>query len=96
MNCSYFSPNTQKHKPTYKQTNKVYKGILCATNEAVAIKVVKLDGTPEDEAEVALELAVLKRWSHHPNIAGFFGAFRRDEVDEVNKVDRLLPNQKKI
>nr|XP_006823435.1 PREDICTED: traf2 and NCK-interacting protein kinase-like isoform X2 [Saccoglossus kowalevskii] len=55
---------------TYGQ---VYKGRHVKTGQLAAIKV--MDVTEEEEEEIKLEINVLKKYSHHRNIATYYGAF---------------------
>lgn len=55
---------------TYGQ---VYKGRHTKTGQLAAIKI--MDVTEEEEEEIKLEINVLKKYSHHRNIATYFGAF---------------------
>ena len=55
---------------TYGQ---VYKGRHTKTGQLAAIKV--MDVTEEEEEEIKLEINVLKKFSHHRNIATYYGAF---------------------
>jgi serine/threonine protein kinase len=55
---------------TYGQ---VYKGRHTKTGSLAAIKVMKV--TPDEEEEIKLEINVLKKYSHHRNIAKYYGAF---------------------
>lgn len=55
---------------TYGQ---VYKGRHTKTGQLAAIKVMNV--TEEEEEEIKLEINVLKRFSHHRNIATYYGAF---------------------
>ena len=55
---------------TYGQ---VYKGRHTKTGQLAAIKVMNV--TEEEEEEIKLEVNVLKRFSHHRNIATYYGAF---------------------
>ncbi|CAG0878515.1 unnamed protein product [Darwinula stevensoni] len=57
---------------TYGQ---VYKGRHTKTGQLAAIKV--MDVTEEEEEEIKLEINVLKKFSHHRNIATYYGAFIR-------------------
>ncbi|KAI4873447.1 hypothetical protein NFI96_027296 [Prochilodus magdalenae] len=57
-----------KHK---RQGNK--KGRHVKTGQLAAIKV--MDVTEEEEDEIKLEINMLKRYSHHRNIATYYGAF---------------------
>lgn len=55
---------------TYGQ---VYKGRHTKTGQLAAIKV--MDVTEDEEEEIKLEINVLKKFSHHRNIATYYGAF---------------------
>ncbi|XP_066505904.1 mitogen-activated protein kinase kinase kinase kinase 4 isoform X2 [Hoplias malabaricus] len=55
---------------TYGQ---VYKGRHVKTGQLAAIKV--MDVTEEEEDEIKLEINMLKTYSHHRNIATYYGAF---------------------
>ncbi|XP_067121608.1 serine/threonine-protein kinase mig-15-like isoform X2 [Centruroides vittatus] len=55
---------------TYGQ---VYKGCHTKTGQLAAIKI--MDVTEEEEEEIKLEINVLKKFSHHRNIATYYGAF---------------------
>ncbi|XP_040571744.1 serine/threonine-protein kinase mig-15 [Lepeophtheirus salmonis] len=55
---------------TYGQ---VYKGRHTMTGQLAAIKV--MDVTEDEEEEIKLEINVLKKYSHHRNIATYYGAF---------------------
>lgn len=55
---------------TYGQ---VYKGCHTRTGQLAAIKVMKV--TEEEEEDIKLEINVLKMYSHHRNIAAYYGAF---------------------
>lgn len=63
---------------TYGQ---VYKGRHTKTGQLAAIKI--MDVTEEEEEEIKLEINVLKKYSHHRNIATYYGAF----------VDKSLPGK---
>lgn len=52
---------------------KVYKGRHTRTGQLAAIKIMSV--TEEDEEEIKLEINVLKNYSHHRNIATYYGAF---------------------
>ncbi|XP_076878668.1 mitogen-activated protein kinase kinase kinase kinase 4 isoform X2 [Brachyhypopomus gauderio] len=58
---------------TYGQ---VYKGRHVKTGQLAAIKV--MDVTEEEEDEIKLEINMLKTYSHHRNIATYYGAFVRN------------------
>jgi len=55
---------------TYGQ---VYKGRHLRTGQLAAIKCMPV--TEDEEEELKLEINMLKKHSHHPNIATYFGAF---------------------
>ncbi|XP_053328652.1 nik-related protein kinase [Spea bombifrons] len=55
---------------TYGQ---VYKGRHVKTGQLAAIKVMNV--TEEEEEEIKLEINMLKKYSHHRNIATYYGAF---------------------
>ncbi|XP_043913179.1 nik-related protein kinase [Protopterus annectens] len=55
---------------TYGQ---VFKGRHVKTGQLAAIKV--MDVTEEEEDEIKMEINMLKKYSHHRNIATYYGAF---------------------
>ncbi|CAJ0584242.1 unnamed protein product, partial [Mesorhabditis spiculigera] len=55
---------------TYGQ---VYKGRHVKTSQLAAIKIMNI--SEEEEEEIKLEINMLKKYSHHPNIATYYGAF---------------------
>lgn len=55
---------------TYGQ---VYKGRHVKTGQLAAIKV--MDVTEDEEEEIKQEINMLKKYSHHRNIATYYGAF---------------------
>ena len=55
---------------TYGQ---VYRGRHVKTGQLAAIKV--MDVTEDEEEEIKLEINMLKKYSHHRNIATYYGAF---------------------
>lgn len=55
---------------TYGQ---VYKGRHTKTGQLAAIKI--MDVTEDEEEEIKLEINVLKKYSHHRNIATYYGVF---------------------
>ncbi|XP_072837500.2 nik-related protein kinase isoform X1 [Pogona vitticeps] len=57
---------------TYGQ---VYKGRHVKTGQLAAIKMMNV--TEEEEEEIKLEINMLKKYSHHRNIATYYGAFVR-------------------
>lgn len=65
---------------TYGQ---VYKGRHTKTAQLAAIKI--MDVTEEEEEEIKLEINVLKKYSHHRNIATYYGAF----IDKSPPDDKL-------
>jgi serine/threonine protein kinase len=64
---------------TYGQ---VYKGRHVRTGQLAAIKIMEV--TEDEEEEIKLEIEVLKKHSHHVNIATYYGAFieKRDGGQE--------------
>ncbi|XP_053555142.1 nik-related protein kinase [Bombina bombina] len=60
---------------TYGQ---VYKGRHVKTGQLAAIKVMNV--TEEEEEEIKLEINMLKKYSHHRNIATYYGAFVRKSL----------------
>lgn len=68
---------------TYGQ---VYKGRHTKTGQLAAIKV--MDVTEEEEEEIKLEINVLKKFSHHRNIATYYGAFIKKSAGR-NENDQL-------
>jgi len=46
---------------------------FCSKGQLAAIKV--MDVTEDEEEEIKLEINVLKKYSHHRNIATYYGAF---------------------
>ncbi|XP_078268314.1 mitogen-activated protein kinase kinase kinase kinase 4 [Rhinoraja longicauda] len=67
---------------TYGQ---VYKGRHVKTGQLAAIKV--MDVTEDEEEEIKLEINMLKKYSHHRNIATYYGAFIR--TNPSNHEDQL-------
>ncbi|XP_072451675.1 mitogen-activated protein kinase kinase kinase kinase 4 isoform X1 [Chiloscyllium punctatum] len=67
---------------TYGQ---VYKGRHVKTGQLAAIKV--MDVTEDEEEEIKLEINMLKKYSHHRNIATYYGAFIR--TNPSNQEDQL-------
>ncbi|XP_028671522.2 LOW QUALITY PROTEIN: TRAF2 and NCK-interacting protein kinase [Erpetoichthys calabaricus] len=55
---------------TYGQ---VYKGRHVKTGQLAAIKVMEV--TEDEEDEIKMEINMLKKYSHHRNIATYYGAF---------------------
>lgn len=50
-----------------------YQGRHVKTGQLAAIKV--MDVTEEEEEEIKAEINMLKKYSHHRNIATYYGAF---------------------
>lgn len=57
---------------TYGQ---VFKGRHTKTGQLAAIKV--MDVLADEEEEIKLEVEMLRKFSHHPNIATYYGVFIR-------------------
>ena len=89
-NPSINSLNANPFNQTFNQTNvkgifelievvgngtygQVYKGRHTKTGQLAAIKI--MDVSEEEEEEIKLEINVLKKYSHHRNIATYYGAF---------------------
>ena len=51
----------------------LYQGRHVKTGQLAAIKV--MDVTEEEEEEIKAEINMLKKYSHHRNIATYYGAF---------------------
>ncbi|XP_075904120.1 mitogen-activated protein kinase kinase kinase kinase 4 isoform X10 [Nelusetta ayraudi] len=67
---------------TYGQ---VYKGRHVKTGQLAAIKVMEV--TEEEEEEIKLEINMLKSYSHHRNIATYYGAFiKRSPVGQDHQL----------
>jgi hypothetical protein len=56
--------------------------------QLAAIKV--MDVTEDEEEEIKLEINVLKKYSHHRNIATYYGAFIKKSPP--GKDDQVKPN----
>ncbi|KAK2188043.1 hypothetical protein NP493_146g03049 [Ridgeia piscesae] len=67
---------------TYGQ---VYKGRHTKTGQLAAIKVMNVN--EDEEEEIKLEINVLKKFSHHRNIATYYGAFIKKSL--AGKDDQL-------
>lgn len=67
---------------TYGQ---VFKGRHTKTGQLAAIKVMKVN--EDEEAEIKLEINVLRQYSHHRNIATYYGAFIKKSLN--GKDDQL-------
>ena len=55
---------------TYGQ---VYKGYHLKTKQLCAIKMMNIN--EDEEEEIKMEINMLKKYSHHKNIATYYGAF---------------------
>uniref|UniRef100_A0A915JRA3 Protein kinase domain-containing protein n=1 Tax=Romanomermis culicivorax TaxID=13658 RepID=A0A915JRA3_ROMCU len=69
---------------TYGQ---VYKGRHVKTSQLAAIKIMNIN--EDEEEEIKLEINVLKRFSHHRNIATYYGAFIKKQPSSNGKGDQL-------
>jgi serine/threonine protein kinase len=69
---------------TYGQ---VYKGRHVKTRELAAIKIMNIN--EEEEEEIKMEINMLKRYSHHRNIATYYGAFIQKLPSTSGKHDQL-------
>ncbi|CDW52473.1 mitogen activated protein kinase kinase kinase [Trichuris trichiura] len=69
---------------TYGQ---VYKGRHVKTGQLAAIKIMNIN--QDEEEEIKLEINVLKKYSHHRNIATYYGAFIRKQPSSTGKGDQL-------
>ena len=60
---------------SYNQHNTLWynRSIILILGQLAAIKV--MDVTEDEEEEIKLEINVLKKYSHHRNIATYYGAF---------------------
>uniref|UniRef100_A0A452V8Q9 non-specific serine/threonine protein kinase n=1 Tax=Ursus maritimus TaxID=29073 RepID=A0A452V8Q9_URSMA len=65
--------NTFHHLVGNGTYGQVYKGRHVKTGQLAAIKV--MDVTEDEEEEIKLEINMLKKYSHHRNIATYYGAF---------------------
>ncbi|CAJ0953463.1 unnamed protein product, partial [Mesorhabditis belari] len=69
---------------TYGQ---VYKGRHVKTAQLAAIKIMNI--SEEEEEEIKLEINMLKKYSHHRNIATYYGAFIKKLPSSTGKHDQL-------
>ncbi|KRZ03088.1 Serine/threonine-protein kinase mig-15 [Trichinella zimbabwensis] len=69
---------------TYGQ---VYKGRHVKTGQLAAIKIMNIN--QDEEEEIKLEINVLKKYSHHRNIATYYGAFIKKQPSSTGKGDQL-------
>ncbi|MEQ2169986.1 hypothetical protein GOODEAATRI_030579 [Goodea atripinnis] len=69
------SSREEEEKESYNLTiqGQVYKRRHVKTGQQAAIKV--MDVTEDEEEEIKLEINMLKKYSHHRNIATYYGAF---------------------
>ena len=64
----------------------VWKGKHTKTGQLAAIKVMHVNA--DEEEEMKLEINVLKNYSHHRNIATYYGAFIKKSLNAKN--DQVL------
>nr|CAD2202813.1 unnamed protein product [Meloidogyne enterolobii] len=69
---------------TYGQ---VYKGKHVKTGSLAAIKIMNIN--EDEEEEIKAEINMLKKYSHHPNIATYYGAFIKKLPSSTGKHDQL-------
>lgn len=69
---------------TYGQ---VYKGRHVKTAQLAAIKIMNIN--EEEEDEIKLEINMLKKYSHHRNVATYYGAFIKKLPSSTGKHDQL-------
>uniref|UniRef100_A0A7E4VN09 non-specific serine/threonine protein kinase n=1 Tax=Panagrellus redivivus TaxID=6233 RepID=A0A7E4VN09_PANRE len=69
---------------TYGQ---VYKGRHVKTQQLAAIKIMNIN--EDEEEEIKMEINMLKRYSHHRNIATYYGAFIKTLPSTSGKHDQL-------
>ncbi|KAL3091650.1 hypothetical protein niasHT_024232 [Heterodera trifolii] len=69
---------------TYGQ---VYKGRHLKTQALAAIKIMNIN--EDEEEEIKAEINMLKKYSHHPNIATYYGAFIKKLPSSTGKHDQL-------
>ncbi|KAK0404533.1 hypothetical protein QR680_017496 [Steinernema hermaphroditum] len=69
---------------TYGQ---VYKGRHVKTAQLAAIKIMNIN--EDEEEEIKLEINMLKKYSHHRNIATYYGAFIKKLPSSTGKHDQL-------
>uniref|UniRef100_A0A915A886 non-specific serine/threonine protein kinase n=2 Tax=Parascaris univalens TaxID=6257 RepID=A0A915A886_PARUN len=69
---------------TYGQ---VYKGRHVKTAQLAAIKIMNIN--EEEEEEIKMEINMLKKYSHHRNIATYYGAFIKKLPSSTGKHDQL-------
>ena len=65
---------------------------MCISGQLAAIKV--MDVTEDEEEEIKLEINVLKKYSHHRNIATYYGAFiKKSPPGKDDQVSFVCSNQ---
>uniref|UniRef100_A0A183UT93 non-specific serine/threonine protein kinase n=1 Tax=Toxocara canis TaxID=6265 RepID=A0A183UT93_TOXCA len=69
---------------TYGQ---VYKGRHVKTAQLAAIKIMNIN--EDEEEEIKMEINMLKKYSHHRNIATYYGAFIKKLPSSTGKHDQL-------
>uniref|UniRef100_A0AC35TNR6 Protein kinase domain-containing protein n=1 Tax=Rhabditophanes sp. KR3021 TaxID=114890 RepID=A0AC35TNR6_9BILA len=69
---------------TYGQ---VYKGRHVKTSQLAAIKIMNIN--EDEEEEIKMEINMLKKYSHHRNIATYYGAFIKKLPSRDGKHDQL-------
>uniref|UniRef100_A0A914WJE1 non-specific serine/threonine protein kinase n=1 Tax=Plectus sambesii TaxID=2011161 RepID=A0A914WJE1_9BILA len=69
---------------TYGQ---VYKGRHVKTGQLAAIKIMNIN--EDEEEEIKMEINMLKKYSHHRNIATYYGAFIKKLPSSTGKHDQL-------
>uniref|UniRef100_A0A915EJ97 non-specific serine/threonine protein kinase n=1 Tax=Ditylenchus dipsaci TaxID=166011 RepID=A0A915EJ97_9BILA len=69
---------------TYGQ---VYKGRHVKTAQLAAIKIMNIN--EDEEEEIKMEINMLKKYSHHINIATYYGAFIKKLPSSTGKHDQL-------
>uniref|UniRef100_A0A1I8ERI9 Protein kinase domain-containing protein n=1 Tax=Wuchereria bancrofti TaxID=6293 RepID=A0A1I8ERI9_WUCBA len=69
---------------TYGQ---VYKGRHVKTSQLAAIKIMNIN--EDEEEEIKMEINMLKKYSHHRNIATYYGAFIKKLPSSTGKLDQL-------
>ncbi|VDN03074.1 unnamed protein product [Thelazia callipaeda] len=69
---------------TYGQ---VFKGRHVKTSQLAAIKIMNIN--EDEEEEIKMEINMLKKYSHHRNIATYYGAFIKKLPSSTGKLDQL-------
>jgi serine/threonine protein kinase len=65
----------------------VYKGRHVKTAQLAAIKIMNIN--EDEEEEIKMEINMLKKYSHHRNIATYYGAFIKKLPSSTGKHDQL-------